>query len=132
MQPHSVFSKKGTPEGLVFIKEGFNWLAFIAPPIWAAYNKVWGALVALIVGLLCLGWLLIFMGFNFDGLIVLYLSVTIIFGWIANDLKTHQLKKEGYTFRSILYGESKDHITAQFYRNNTGRKPNDSYRVEYL
>ena len=72
------------------------------------------------------------MGFDFNGLMVLYFSVSIVFGWIANDLKMRRLKKEKYTFSSILYGESKDHIIAQFYRNNTSHKSNDSYRVEYL
>ena len=132
MHPHIVFLKKDTPEKLMVIKDGFNWLAFIAPPIWAAYNNLWSALVALIAGLFCLEWLLVVMGFDFNGLMVLYFSVSIIFGWIANDLKMRQLKKEKYTFSSILYGESKDHIIAQFYRNNTSHKSDDSYSVEYL
>ena len=33
---------------------------------------------------------------------------------------------------STLYGESKDHIIAQFYRNNTSHKSDNSDRVEYL
>ncbi|MAV88419.1 MAG: hypothetical protein CMM67_12005 [Rhodospirillaceae bacterium] len=127
MQPYIVFFKKDTPEKLMVIKDGFNWLAFITAPIWAAYNKLWSSLVALILVLSFLGSVLIILGFGFDGLMVAYLSVIIIFGWIANDLKIRHLKKGGYTYSSVLYGESKNHIIAIFYRNKQKYISNVSY-----
>jgi hypothetical protein len=118
MQPYIVFLNTKMPEKLLLIKEGFNWLAFIMPPIWAAYNKLWNETCIFILGLLSLGWFLISMGFDLDGLAVVYLSASTIFGSIANDLKTRRIIKIGYAPNSILYGESGDHIVAQFYRNN--------------
>jgi len=28
-------------KGFIFLKDGFNWLAFLLPPLWALVNRLW-------------------------------------------------------------------------------------------
>ncbi|MCF6325873.1 MAG: DUF2628 domain-containing protein [Devosiaceae bacterium] len=36
-------------KGFIFLKEGFNWLAFLLPPLWALVNRLWLPLLAILV-----------------------------------------------------------------------------------
>ncbi|VAW16923.1 hypothetical protein MNBD_ALPHA11-2424 [hydrothermal vent metagenome] len=36
-------------QAFVFLKDGFNWLAFLLPPLWALVNRLWLPLLAILV-----------------------------------------------------------------------------------
>ncbi len=33
----------------LFVKDGFDWLAFLFPPVWALFHRLWLVLVAMVV-----------------------------------------------------------------------------------
>ena len=105
VDPKCVFSKQRTmiAEGKqpIVIKFGFNWLAMIFGPFWAAFKSFWPAAIALAVvnyGLRLLSHEFIDAGYPAVGLSIgiVQVGIAIIFGFYANILYATYLSFRGY------------------------------------
>ncbi|MEZ5692179.1 MAG: DUF2628 domain-containing protein [Rickettsiales bacterium] len=98
-------------ENAVFIREGFNFLAFVVAPIWALYNRMWLEFFLIMVFTIILtvvsetGYMnevsigFINLGFNFA-----------IGSW-AGDIQRYRLSRKGYILSDVVV--SSDEIAAQ-------------------
>lgn len=105
-----------TPDlGAVFVREGFNWAAFLFTWIWALACGLWipaailfAADIALALGAAAIG---------LDGGSAFWLSLGwhVIVGFIAEDLRRWSLGLRGYGLADIVSGESREAAERRFF-----------------
>ena len=106
--------KEGDVEDLIFVKNGFAFLAFFFNFLWFGYNKMfkWVAIVILF------DWLLIkAIGFYnpsaFDTLVIFF-STSLLIGANANYLHSKYLRAKGYEFVGCVFGENREAAKLRF------------------
>lgn len=109
MKIYTVHVKPGTlnaAENPVFIREGFNWLAFFFTFLWALYHRLW--LIALL--LLAYNMALMSLGkahfFSAAGIGILQLAMQVFVGFHAGDWQRQALARRGYIIADIATGDS--------------------------
>lgn len=99
----------------LFVREGFNMLAFIFTFFWTLYQRLWVASAVLIAVNIVVavlwqeGWL------NEITSNVLMVGVMFICGFHANDWKREGLKRRGYITAGIVSGETKLKAEQRFF-----------------
>ena len=95
----------------LFIKEGFNFAAFVLTLFWALYKRLWAVSLALIVVSVIL--MLIVKAHYITRItaIVLHLCIHFVVGFQANDWVRDRLRKQGYILSDITAADS--YIRAQ-------------------
>ncbi len=92
-------------EKAVFIREGFNFMAFIFGTFWALYNRMWLEALFIAVPVVLLGatdkqdWL------DDASLAVLNIAVSFVIGLWANDLRRAYLARRGYIMSGVVVSE---------------------------
>ena len=95
-----------TLERPLFLREGFNWFAFLFTFLWAFYHRLWRFGGAILLANLSL------VLFSRTGLLgeatlpVVQFGLQIIVGFMANDALRARLRREGYLFQDIAGGDS--------------------------
>jgi hypothetical protein len=93
---------------VVLVKEGFSWPAFFLSFVWALWNRLW--LVA--AGFFALQALLSLGNYLFrpDPLsqVALSLGMALIFGFIANDLRSRRLTEQGFALAAVTSGKDSE------------------------
>lgn len=93
------------PEGTRLIRDGFSWVAFILPPLWLLWHRLWFAAV---LAFLVLG-ALSFVGEN-QGLALagslLTLLVSFIVGFEGAALQVAALRRAGWTEWGVVEAEN--------------------------
>jgi hypothetical protein len=91
----------------IFLKEGFNILAFLFPLFWALYYRLWLYLVLLMGYMLALMLVAQSEMISMLGLIVLELAMHVYVGMVANDWLREKLGKKGYLFSDVTIADSR-------------------------
>lgn len=103
------------PEDIIFVREGFNFWAFLFTVFWAVFHRTW------LFALVCLAWgLLLSLAGNAQimsafSLGVLQLGISVIFGYMANDELRESLTRRGYTQQFMTSGENKIRAEQRFF-----------------
>lgn len=90
----------------IFLREGFNWLAFLFTFLWAAYHRLW-----LFFAVILLANAVIFSAMEY-GLLdeisggMVQFALQVLIGYHANDVLRAKLKRQGFIFQDITSGES--------------------------
>lgn len=98
-------------EKAVFVREGFDFMAFVFGVFWFLYNRMWLEALYVAVPVILLGaadkqnWL------DDTSLAVLNLAMSFIIGAWANDLRRASLARRGYIMSDVVVGEGE--IAAQ-------------------
>lgn len=98
---YSVYVNKGAYNPLetaVFIKQGFNFWAFLFTSVWAIYNRLW-----LIFSLLTIIQIMLAVNDSIQFMLI-SLLVNIWFGFEANNFKSAKLEKKGYILFDVVTG----------------------------
>ena len=98
--------QSGSPDRIVFVKEGFNWWAFLFTTIWVLYHRLWlmgGFLIAANIGLV---WLIEELHMDVASLSILQFALQLWVGFQANDFLRSKLKKQGYITTALVSGEN--------------------------
>lgn len=107
---YTVHIKPGVPQGEekpIFVKEGFNFAAFLFPALWALYRRLWVA-VFLLVGIdSLLAQMLVAHMLNPASLIVIDLGIHVLTGLLGNDWRRASLKRRGYIVADISAADSR-------------------------
>ena len=109
---YSVYVKKDSKNPLdtaVFVKQGFNFWAFLFTPFWALYSRLWLLFVILTVVSVLLE---INQGPEFAAL---SLIMSIWFGYEANGFKAKKLENNGYIIFDVVTGIDKIAAQTRFY-----------------
>ena len=94
------------PERPVFVKEGFNWLAFVFPLIWTLYHRLWIAAVGIAAFVFVLLLILKDQSLSPGTFGILYLGMHIMVAFHAGDWLRAALTRRGYILTDISAGES--------------------------
>jgi len=101
-------------DDIVFVEEGFRWLAFLFAPFWGLFNKLW--LVTIIyfvlygtISTMHISGIIPVLSFS-----MLRLALDIILGFCADSFLRSKLKRKGYVLYSIVAGESEAQAQLRF------------------
>ena len=102
-------------EGLVFIKDGFAWLAVPFAPVWLLMHRLWWALLAWVgaVAALQLAQQFGVLTENTTGLMTLGLNVLV--GFEAGTLRRWALDRKGWSMLGAVSGRTEDECERRFF-----------------
>lgn len=93
-------------EKAVFVREGFNLMAFVLGVVWALYNRLWMEAIFLVTIMVFLGaadeknWL------SASTVMVLNFAVNAVVGLWANDMRRANLSRRGYIMSDVVVSNS--------------------------
>ena len=108
---HLPASDEGTEGGTlgraIFVREGFNWLAFFFAPFWALAEGLWLASVPLIAALAAIVVVPAVLGLGPILPVVLGLGYGVLAGMSGNDLRRAGLAARGYRLVEVVVAPSR-------------------------
>jgi Protein of unknown function (DUF2628) len=100
---------------LVFVKDGFSWLAAILPVIWFLVKGLWLELLVFLGIVAVLSWGIDAMG-ELGGLSgAVLLIVQIVLGFEAGTLQSAALERRGWSFVGTVTGHNQDDCERRFF-----------------
>ena len=114
MRIYTVYESSDLMSNVIPIKEGFNWIAFIFSFLWAIYNRLWIWAVFIVVANVCLVWFLSLSRGDLAVQTTVFFGLTLIIGWMSNDVKRKSLVKRGFKEAAILLADGKKTAIARY------------------
>jgi hypothetical protein len=90
----------------VFIKEGFNGMAFVFTIVWALYYRLWALALALILLTMGLMYCSKVHLLTHASVTAIHLGVHLLVGYHANDFLRGRLSKKGYVLADVTAADS--------------------------
>ena len=121
--PNSAADRLDRAESLVFVKEGFNWVAAAFTPFWLLVNQLWMALIAFIGAVLLIRagfWLF---GINPRARPYLIGALQLIVGLEADTVKRWTLERNGWQPAGSVNGRDAEECERRFFDNWLPRQP---------
>lgn len=90
----------------VFLREGFNWYAFLFTFVWALYHRLW-LVASLIFGFnIAVGFLQSSGLISQESAYIILIASQVIMGFEGNDWVRSKLTRRGYITAGIISGDS--------------------------
>ena len=106
--------KEGDVEDLIFIKNGFSFLAFIFNCLWFIYLRmIKGFLIVLAVDIILIKLISLYNPTIID-ILVIFISTSLIIAANANYWYSKYLRAKGYEFIGCVFGENKEAAKLRF------------------
>ncbi len=102
-------------DSIVFVKDGFAWLALFFPLLWMLFNRMWLVLLAFIVVMLALQAAATVAGFGEMLAGWITLGAGLLFAFHANDLRRWTLARKGYAFAGLVTGRNREECETRFF-----------------
>ena len=100
-------------EQLVFVKDGYTWLAALVPPLWLLWKRMWLEFAISAVGTGLIVWLLASAGAtNVSN--ALLLIIQIVFGFEAGALYSASLERRGWRLVGTVSGRNAEDAERRF------------------
>lgn len=112
---HMRRSAEDKANDLRLIKEGFSWPAFLFTVIWAAWCRLWGVAVALVVLELILALGLAGLGIGPITESIALLALSWLLGLCGNDLKRWYARRQGYLPVAVVAARDRDAATQRLF-----------------
>lgn len=90
----------------VFVREGFNWMAFIFTFLWAFYQRLWRLGFALLAVSLLLQLAGMYIGLSEPSVAAMQFGLQALIGMHGNDWLRSGLARQGYIVSDIASGDS--------------------------
>lgn len=104
----------GEPD-VVFIRDGFSWLAFLLTPVYLLWHRQWLGL-AIFVGLSAsLSGLSHFLGLGISGDALFSFSLSFLIGLSANDWRRWRLSAAGYREAAAVGASGREEAEIRFF-----------------
>jgi len=107
-------------DGLVLVKQGFNWPAFFIAVPWALFHRMWRAAAVLIVLQIIIGAAMAYGGLNETQQGIVSLVVAICIGYAADEMRRSALSRRGYSFEAVVIEENRDRALRRFLEGRPG------------
>lgn len=111
--PNASANRLESAEELLFVKDGFSWLAALVPAFWLLWKRMWIELVAFMVGAGLLVWAFTAADAADAGNAIL-LAAQIIFGFEAGALHGAALERRGYKLVGTVSGRGAEDCERRF------------------
>lgn len=108
---------------VVFVKDGFVWLALFAPIVWMLYHRMWKVLTAYIVLLLALTFGLGFLSFSQIEVAIVVNGFNILVALQAGDLRAWDLNNSGYETKAVVAAANEEEAEIRFFSDWQGPLP---------
>jgi len=111
--PNASPNRLESAEQLVFVKDGFSWLAALLPVVWLPMKRMWLELVLFIAvtGLLVWGCTALGMPDAGNGMVA---AIQIIFGFEAGALYGASLERRGWRLAGTVAGRNREDCERRF------------------
>jgi hypothetical protein len=100
---------------LVFVKDGFLWLAALFPAIWLLVKGLWLELIVFLVAVAVLTWSIEALGASPTASGLLLLAVQIIFGFEAGTIYIAALERRGWRMAGTITGRDQADCERSFF-----------------
>lgn len=95
---------------IVLVKEGFCWPALFFSALWALWHRMWIEAAVFVVASLALEAAAEFVGLAPLGVSAAGVGLSLLIGYVANDLRRASLERRGFRLAGVVAG--RDHDTA--------------------
>jgi hypothetical protein len=102
-------------DNIVFVKEGFAWVALLIPMLWLLYHRMWFAFAAFIVLILSIQGVFAVLDTGEAAAGWAALIVNPVFALLANDLRRWSLGLRGYSFKGPVSGRDLTECEDRFF-----------------
>jgi hypothetical protein len=110
-------------ERLVFVQDGFSWLAAFFTPFWMIANRMWLALLAYVAGVAALGLALLALGVGSDWVRIAMLALHLAIGSEAGTLQRWTLDRGGWRMLGAVTGQSLEECERRFIQGWLSEQP---------
>ncbi len=113
----SVADVASRAESILFVRDGFAWLALFFPILWMLFYRMWLVLLAflVVIAVLQAGLAAAGLGELLAGWVTLGASV--LFAFQANDLRRWTLARRGYAFVGLVSGRNREECEMKFFES---------------
>ncbi|MDP2621766.1 MAG: DUF2628 domain-containing protein [Hyphomicrobiales bacterium] len=108
---------------IAFVKEGFCWPAFLIPPVWLVYRRMWWVLLGFLAIGVALGGLELWLGRDSGLSSIVEFALLLLFALEANNLRRWQLRRRGYRMRAVVAGRDREQCERQFFADWLAEAP---------
>jgi hypothetical protein len=98
---------------IVLVKEGFCWPAFVFSALWALFHRMWIEAAALLAVSLGLELAVDLAGLAPLGASAAGLGLSLLIGFVANDLRRWHLERRGFRTAAVVAGGDEDSALAR-------------------
>ena len=105
---------------LGFVKDGFNWVAFVVPVLWLLAKRQWLALILVLALVVVLNVTLLWIGAPELMTIAVNLAVNVVLGFEATDLMRWTLARRRYQMVGVIAAETAIEAERRFFENWDG------------
>jgi Protein of unknown function (DUF2628) len=103
------------PERFVFVRDGFNFWAFLFAPLWMLWHRLWLALLIYVVVVVGLENAMHFSGVGAGGTAVAALLIAFLVGAEASTLRRFTLDRRGYRQVGVVGGTDAEAAERRFF-----------------
>jgi len=106
---YTVHSKPGsdvTRDKPVFLREGFNWMAFLFTFLWAFSKRLWLFGIVILAANIAVAMVVEQGYFNHLTAGIIQFGIQFLAGFMGNDYLRKRMEKTGYIFQDITSGDS--------------------------
>jgi len=117
MRIYTVHELPGAPldgAGIVLVKEGFSFPAFLLSWLWLLFSRLWTAL-GLWIGLTAVTSFLAERYLGLEGAMLCSLALQLLLGFEGNDIRRWTLARKGYREIGIVAGASLEEAERRFF-----------------
>ena len=100
---------------IIFVKEGFAWLALLMPALWLLYHRLWLALIGFIAMIIALQAILTAAQIANDVSGWAILAVSAMFALLANDVRRWTLDMRGFRLVEPVSGRDLEECEHRFF-----------------
>lgn len=108
---------------VVFAKDGFAWLALLAPVLWMLFHRMWKVLTAYVVLLVLLSLGLGFLTFSQTEVAIVVNGFNILVAMHAGDLRAWELNNSGYETKAVIAATNEEEAEIRFFAGWQGGLP---------
>ena len=114
----------GDPD-VVFVAEGFSWLAFLLPPLYAFRHGEWLGLLAYLLLAVGVAFALQSIGLADWAQALVNFALSLVVGWHAGDWRRWRLARRGYRLATVVAGRRMADAEQRFFTNWRFARPED-------
>jgi hypothetical protein len=103
------------PDRFVFVRDGFNFWAFLLPPLWMLWHRLWLVLVIYLIVVAGIQNVMHFAGVGAAGTALAMLLIAFLAGIEASTLRRFTLARRGYRQVGIVGGSNAEAAERRFF-----------------
>ena len=111
--PNASANRLESAEELIFVKDGFSWLAAVLPAVWLLWRRMWVELVVFMAVAGVITWAFTQAGAAELGNAIL-LAIQIVFGFEAGALYSAALERRGWQIVGTVSGRNEEDCERRF------------------